>query len=139
MLGRLYHRSPKFTIIIKSTITTIWYNEDMRKYPEKNKVGIFRKLRADDWLVNHYSAGKSFLDGSVITPATIIKPIYSYGHNYNKFGKEFSLFIWTNESDIAKITEHFETTVANLEEKDINIVDESERFAYLDADYKGEK
>jgi hypothetical protein len=110
----------------------------MRKYPEKNKVGLFRKLRADDWLVQHYSGGKAYQEGHLVVRSTIVSPIYSYGHNYKKFGKEFSLFIWTDESDIAKISKHFDAVVKNLKRDDFNM-DVSDRFIYLDADYKGDK
>jgi hypothetical protein len=110
----------------------------MIKYPEKNRVGLFRKLRSDEWLVNHYSGGKPYKDGHLIVRSSVVNPIYSYGRNYKKFGKEFSLFIWTTESDIAKINTHFESVIRNIKQEDINIKT-SDRFVYLDDDYKGEK
>lgn len=109
----------------------------MRKYPEWNKVGLFRKLRHEGWLVQHYAGGKPYQRGSVIVRSSVIEPIYSYGHNFTKFGKEFSLFIWTTESDVAKIGNHFESVVKNLKEEDLNI-ESSDRFSYLSDDYKGD-
>lgn len=110
----------------------------MKKYPEKNKVGLFRKLRAKDWLINHYAGGKPYLDGKTISYSTVEKPIYSYGHNYEKFGNEFSLFLWTDENDIAKITKHFEYVVNQLKEEDFKM-DVEDRYIYLDFPYGGDK
>lgn len=106
----------------------------MRKYPEKNKVGLFRKLRTDDWLINHYSGGKPYLDGNIIVQSTVVKPIYSYGHNYNKFNNDFSLFMWTTESDIAKVQAFFESVVEDMKPGDLEI-GVSDRFAYLNKIY----
>lgn len=112
----------------------------MRKYPEWNKVGLFRKLRHEGWLVQHYAGGKPYLKGNIIVRSSVLEPIYSYGHNFKKFGKEFSLFMWSTESDIAKVTKHFESVAKNIKREDFNVLDQlSDRFIYLDADYKGDK
>lgn len=106
----------------------------MIKYPECDKVGLFRKLRSPSWLVNHYGNGKPYMKGNIILYATTIQPIYSYGNNYKKFGIEFSLFVWTNESDIAKVSSRFDRIVKSLTRDEINKINDpnkTERFVYV--------
>jgi hypothetical protein len=109
-----------------------------RKYPEHNRVGLFRKLRHEGWLVQHYAGGKPYMKGNIIVRSSVLEPVYSYGNNYSKFGKEFSLFMWTNESDIAKVGKHFDAVVKGLKRDDFNM-DVADRFVYLNNNYKGDK
>lgn len=109
----------------------------MRKYPELNKVGLFRKLRSEGFLVQHYAGGKPYLKGSIIHRSSLLNPIYSFGNNYAKHDIDFSLFIWTDENDIAKITKFFDEVVKGLTKEQVKNIGGDERYTYLDMQYKG--
>lgn len=111
----------------------------MRNYAQHNRVGIFRKLRHEGFLVKHYAGGYPYQNGKLIIKSSVINPIYSYGNNYKKYGTEFALFIWSTESDIAKISKLFDDVVKGLTKADIkHFNDTKDRYVYLDTYYEGD-
>ena len=105
---------------------------------EANTPAIFRALRTDDIQVNAYTGGYPYkLDGQLVQ-SSVKEPIYSYAKNYRKFKKDFSLFIWTPESDIKKITKHFEEVLKGVKREDIASIIVSD-WQYLQPKYKGDK
>jgi hypothetical protein len=110
----------------------------MREYAQHNRVGIFRKLRHEGFLVQHYSGAYPYKKGNIILKSSVLEPIYSYGNNYKKHGIEFSLFIWTTESDIAKVEKTFDKAVKDITRDDLKKID-NKRFVYLDVYHEGDK
>lgn len=109
----------------------------MNRYPLANVAGIFRKLLADDWLVQSYGGGMPYTKKGLLLRSSPMEPIYSYGHNYNKFDTDFSLFMWTTEKDKEKVSKYFDDVVKSLTKKQITTVtDKTERFLYVDKEYK---
>jgi len=108
----------------------------MNKYPQADTAGIFRKLLTEDWLVESYAGGMPYMKKGVLLRSSPSEPIYSYGHNYTKFGHDFSLFVWTTESDKDKISKYFDDVVQGLTKEQIEKIN-TERFSYVDRKYNG--
>lgn len=109
----------------------------MNKYPVANVAGVFRKLLSDDWLVQSYGGGMPYVQRGIVLRSSPRDPIYSYGHNYRKFKKDFSLFMWTTEKDKDKVSSYFDSVVKDLTKEQITkVLDKSERFSYVDKEYK---
>jgi hypothetical protein len=109
----------------------------MNNYPKANVAGIFRKLLAEDWLIQSYGGAMKYIENGILKESSAFEPVYSYGHNYSKFDKDFSLFMWTPSSNKQKVSDYFDDIVRGLTEKDINkVLDKSYRFNYVDKEYK---
>ena len=105
---------------------------------EANNPAIYRALRSGDIQVNEYTgAYPYYLDGQLVQSSQK-EPIYSYSKNFKKFKKDFSLFIWTPEADIKKITKHFEEVLKGIKREDIAAT-VTGSYKYLEPQYKGDK
>lgn len=108
----------------------------MRNYAELNRPGIYRRLRAKEVLAKRYNSLPYKWRG-VLLRASKDRPIYSYGKNFTKFKKEFSLFIWTQEGDQEKIEAHFDKVVKGLKREQImEIILHIKGFSYLTPEYE---
>lgn len=108
----------------------------MNKYPQANKVGVFRKLLSEDWLVQSYSGGMRYAKNNTVLQSSVEEPFYSYGHNYSKFDKDFSLFMWTTEKDKEKVSDFFDSIVEDLTEEQIKrVIEKKDRFLYVEREY----
>ena len=109
----------------------------MKKYAEANKPAIYRKLRSQGTLVRKYIGGYPYSRGGLLMRSSVTEPIYSYGKNFKKFGKEFSLFIWTNEADQAKVEKHFDKVVKQLDRTQIiEVLNNIKSFSYVEPAYQ---
>ena len=109
----------------------------MRKYPTADIAGVFRKLMTDDWLIRSYGGGMRYMRDSILFQSSVSEPIYSYGKNYNKFDKDFSLFMWTTDKNKEKVSAYFNDVINDLTEDQITkITNKKDRFLYVDRKYK---
>lgn len=68
--------------------------------------------------------------------SSVSEPIYSYGKNFKKHGKEFSLFMWTTEKDQAKVEAHFDKVVKELKREQImEVLNNIKSFSYVEPRY----
>lgn len=110
--------------------------ESMNKYPQANKVGVFRKLLSEDWLVQSYSGGMRYAKNNAVLQSSVDEPFYSYGHNYSKFDKDFSLFMWTTEKNKEKVSDFFDSIVEDLTEEQVKrVIEKKDRFLYAEREY----
>lgn len=108
----------------------------MSKFVEANQPAIFRKLRAKDILVRSYTGGYPYSQGGLLMRSSISEPITSYGKNFKKFGKEFSLFMWTTDSDQAKVEAHFDKVLKELKRDQImEVLNGIKSYSYLEPKY----
>lgn len=108
----------------------------MNNYPKANIAGIFRKLLAEDWLIQSYGGAMKYVENDILRQSTAFEPIYSYGNNYRKFHKDFSLFMWTTDSNKEKVSDYFDDVVRDLTEEQIGkVLNKSDRFHYVDKEY----
>ena len=108
----------------------------MNGYPQANIAGVFRKLLAEDWLMQPYGGGMKYMRKGVLMQSSTYEPIYSYGHNYEKFGENFSLFMWTAEKDKEKVSKYFDDVVNSLTKTQIKkVTNKTDRFLYVDKEY----
>lgn len=104
----------------------------MARYVEAETPAIYRKLRSEGVLMRSYTGGYPYSRGGLLFRSSITEPIYSYGKNFKKFGKEFSLFIWTLEKDQTKIEKHFDKVVRRLKrEQVIEVINNIKSFSYV--------
>jgi len=88
-----------------------------------------------------YTSNRSYLDGKQIKIADNKTPITAYYQTFTKGKKDFSLFIYSDETDIKKISDFFEKLVKNTKVEDISkalVSASSDGFTYLHTYYKGE-
>lgn len=105
----------------------------MRAYAEHNKVGVYRKLRASDVLIKDYGKrGLPYLKGGILVRSTVQHPIISYGKNYKRFGKDFSLFVWTTEQDKELVIGRLDVIAKALNRAEImQVIGKVESFSYV--------
>lgn len=109
----------------------------MRNYAELNKPAIFRKLRHESLLTRSYTGGYPYSKNGLLFRSSATEPIYSYGKNFKKFSKDFSLFMWTNEKDSKKVEKHFDNVVKGLKrEQIVEVINNIKSFSYVEPTYK---
>lgn len=105
----------------------------MKTFAEADKPAIYRKLRTDGWLVRSYSGGYPYKKDGIICYSSPQSPIYSYGKNYVKSKKEFSLFVWTTESDPKKIGELFDRALKSVKPGELSeVLNGIRNFQYIE-------
>lgn len=108
----------------------------MKKYVEVNTPAIYRKLRSDGVLKRSYTGGYPYLSNGVLMQSSIARPIYSYGKNFKRFGKEFSLFMWTNERNQDSVEDHFSKVAKSLRRDQImSVLNNTNGFLYVEPRY----
>lgn len=108
----------------------------MAKYAEAEMPAIYRKLRSEGVLVRSYTGGYPYSQNGLLMRSSIMSPIYSYGKNFKRFGKDFSLFIWTLESDQAKIESHLDKVATGLNRSEImEVLNNIKSFSYVGPKY----
>lgn len=88
-----------------------------------------------------YTSNRSYVDNGVVKIADTATPITSYYQTFTKGRKNFSLFIYSDETDINKISDFFEKLVKNTKIEEVSkalVSASSDGFTYLDIYYKGE-
>lgn len=106
---------------------------------EINRPGIFRKLRTEELQVKSYSGGYPYRQDGVVKTSSPASPVYSYAMNFKKHNKEFSLFIWTTESDSKKIIDHFEKVKKGVSKEQVHSIVSNPSFGnfnYLEPSLK---
>lgn len=105
----------------------------MRQYAEADKPAIYRKMRINTLQVKKYTGGIPYTQNGLFMRSSVASPIYSYAKNFTKFKKDFSLFIWTTESDQEKVEKHFDTVVKSLKrEQVIEVLNNVKPFSYIE-------
>lgn len=104
----------------------------MKQYAEHDRVGICHALRRDEIYKRVFSGGYPYINNGLILRSSSLKPIYSYGKNYEKFDVKFALFVWTTEDSQQKIEELFESVLENVAEEHVAQVTDNSSFAYID-------
>jgi len=108
----------------------------MRQFAELNAVGIYRKMRINGVQVQKFTGGNPVISNGILLRSSVTEPLYSYAKNFKKFSKEFSLFIWTSESDQAKIEKHFDKVVKGLKREEImQVLTQVSNYLYVDPKY----
>jgi hypothetical protein len=103
----------------------------MKQYAEHNRIGICNSLRGNEMYKRVYSGGYPYLNNGLIVRSSSIVPIYSYGKNYKKHDSDFALFVWTTESDAAKIEKLFENTLDSVTKDNIDKISDKGSFVYI--------
>lgn len=106
----------------------------MRQYPEIGKVAVFRFLRAQkDMRIAHYAKGYKHISNGVLLYSSPQKPVYMFAKNFTKFKKDFSLFVYTYESDRAVVEKHFDKVVKQLKREDIvQVLNHIQPYKYVE-------
>lgn len=108
----------------------------MRKYAETDKPAVYKPMRIRDVQRRTYSGGYPYSQNGLLMRSSAANPIHSYAKNFKKFGKEFSLFMWTNESDQKKVEKHFDKVVSTLKrEQIIEVLNKIKAFSYVEPYY----
>src|SRR5688572_27474748 len=92
----------------------------MKPLAEINKVAVFRFLRMkDDMRIKVYRLSYKHNNGGLVNYSSPERPVYMFAKNFTKFKKDFSLFVYTYESDRAVVERHFDKVVKQLKREDI--------------------
>lgn len=89
-----------------------------------------------------YTANRTYQDNKVIGISSQEKPITRYVQTFTKGKKDFSLFMFSDETDIKKVSDFFANLVKKTTVEDVSkalITASSDGFTYLDTYYKGAK
>lgn len=112
----------------------------MRELVKINRAGLWRPIRSSETSVRKYSGAYPYVtEGGLVMQSTLQEPVIRYAKNYRKFKKDFSLFMFTHESDSAKVEKHFEDVVKKLKQREINetlLKASMSDFSYVDAVYE---
>lgn len=99
----------------------------MREYAQANKPAIFMPISSgvhqgeytgSMWVIKQ-TGGTPYIQNGIMKRCSIIEPLYGYTKNYRKFKKDFSLFIWTNESSHDVVEKHLDLVKSKLNRSDI--------------------
>jgi hypothetical protein len=104
----------------------------MKQYAEHDKVGLFHPLRGEDMYVRVFSGGYPYLNNGLLTRSSSVKPIYSYGKNYEKGDKKFALFVWTTNSNQQEVEQLFKSSLSKVTDEKIEKISSNGSFDYLD-------
>jgi len=112
------------------------------KHVTLNRPALWKAVPSAEIGSRKYTANRSYLDGNVIKIADTDAPITAYYKTFTKGKNDFSLFVYSDEEDIKKISEFFDKIVKNTKIEDIAkalVSASSDGFTYLDTYYKGDK
>lgn len=106
-----------------------------------NRPALWRPIRSQETSVRKYSGAYPYKTKSgVIAQSSIANPVIRYAKNFTKFKLDFSLFIFTDETDLAKIEGFFADLAKKLKKSDITqtlMIASMSDFTYLDTYYGG--
>ena len=103
----------------------------MKQYAEHDKIGICHALRKDEIYVRTFSGGYPYLNGDILLRSSSIKPIYSYGKNYEKGDRKFALFVWTTNSNQSEVESLLESAAKDVTDEQIDQTAGNGSFIYL--------
>ena len=78
----------------------------------------------------------------IFANSSISNPVVRYAKNFTKFKNDFSLFIFSDETDMEKIESFFSSIVGKLKKTDISkavTTASMSNFTYLENYYEGNK
>ena len=78
-----------------------------------------------------FSGGYPYFKGEMLVRSSSVEPIYSYGKNYEKFGKKFGLFVWTTNGDEELVEKLFEASLKNVKKDTVSQVEKDGSFLYI--------
>jgi len=108
---------------------------------ELNRPALWRPIRSDQVSIRKYSAAYPYqIQSGVIARSTVSKPVVRYAKNFRKHRTDFSLFLFTHETDIAKVEKFFIYVVNKLKKEDISETlktADMSNFKYMNTYYGG--
>ena len=111
----------------------------MRNIPEANrpaiykpvKLGVFKGQKVGHvWVIKQTNA-TPYMQNGLFMRSSLAQPIYGYTKNYTKFKKDYSLFIWTTESDTEKV-EAFLDSIKTKREDIIEVLNKIRAYKYVE-------
>ena len=112
------------------------------KMVELNRPALWRPIRSDETSIRKYSGAYPYVtQGGVAAQSSLSKPVIRYAKNFTKFKTDFSLFMFSDESDLTKVESYFTAQVKKLKKTDVTetlMVASMSNFKYLDT-YYGDK
>lgn len=99
----------------------------MKNYAEANKPAIFESIKSGVykgeyigkmWVIK-LTGGTPYMQNGIRMRCSVASPLYGYTKNYTRFKKDFSLFIWTTQSDQENVEQHLDKTSKGLKRSQI--------------------
>lgn len=114
----------------------------MRNIPKANipaiykpvKSGVFKgEKKGEMWIIKQ-SGGTPYSHNGLIMRSSLSEPIYGYVKNYTKYKKDFSLFLWTPESDAEKVETYLDKIKLKVKREDaIEVLNNITTYKYVDS------
>ncbi len=111
------------------------------KHVTLNRPALWKAVPSMDIGSRKYTSNRSYIDNGVVKIADKEVPITSYYQTFTKDEKKFSLFIYSDEADVKKISDFFEKIAKDIKIQDVSkalVSASSDGFTYLDTYYKGD-
>lgn len=91
----------------------------MNKFVELNQPALWRPIRNDGLSVKKCAMGYPYYENGITKYADKKTTVTRYAKNFTKFNLDFSLFMFSNETDEGKIGAYFESISKELKKKQI--------------------
>ena len=112
------------------------------KHVTLNLPALWKAVPGDSINTRTYTSNRTYLEGQLVSVASNERPITRYVKTFTKGKKDFSLFMFSDESDLKKISDFFDGIVKKLTIESVSkslISASSDGFTYLDTYYKEKK
>ena len=117
-------------------------NSTRNKFATLDQPALWRPIRNPQVSIRKYGGGFPFIKSGILQHSTLTTPVFRYAKNFTKFKKEFSVFMFTHESDISEVEKLFGAVVKKLKSTDVLEVLSAasmSTFKYADSEYGGDK
>lgn len=98
---------------------------------ELERPAIWRPIRNRDISVRKYSS-YPYMKRGVMGMSSPMNPVIRYAKNYTKYKLEFSLCLFTNETDISAVEGYFESLKKKINKEQVQEALKSADMAHLD-------
>lgn len=113
-----------------------------REQLELNRLCLWQKVPAKSISKRVYTANRTYVENGVLNVASFERPVSRYVKSFKKHNKEFSMFIFSDEQDEAKIDKFFSDALKKITKESVleTVMGSSDgTFKYTDLVYKGNK
>lgn len=109
-----------------------------KSFVELEKPAIWRPIRNTGISIRKYSGGYPYQKRGIFGASSITNPVIRYANNYNKYKIDYSLVLFTNETDISAVESYFQSLNKKIKKEEILkplSVATMSNMAYIDSYY----